>query len=797
MNRPLILVTIASLAVGCLDSRAGEPTFRVRADLSAPLNANSGWAGAPGELVDVTADRPFRIRFEVEGWATISASGDVPGTDPVLRLQVRRNEGPWSAVEAHDFPYPQRRYAVDFQSAPEDVSSALEGWTFPGDGLRDGLGGAVMRDTEGSRILSVRAGTDPSIGLMPSPWELDDFSLQARMRFPESEIGAAGLVFGFVNAGNFGLLTLDPVRGMVRMTHTSGGEERTLAEVPMQLPRGRWIDVEVQGDGDEFEVQVEFGAADSGASAGSPADQGGELRLAIPRDQAIPAEGLGFYVAPGATAEFRRFILEGEPRTPGVSVVGLDEFENGTPTSDLLKGSRHRFLSGSGGVNLAAYARVPEELADSSRSGSAQSRTSQSGGAHIEVEWPLVIRRLADGALHQEDGDRFSFRLVDGQGNVIPGAPEASVTLRVAPGHLGGTYVETPGRIGPWQASNGDLYFVMEPAETDNKFLMMKSSDDGKTWREVDGANRPRTGDLEAVDGRMVDGTIYLIHQITRSVRLHVFHTSDHPTEPDQWGVTDEVAGTATAVAQLATLERRSDGSLVTVLTGETLYYSERAPSGTWGTTTRLDPNEEVFTTGPQAILGAGDRIHLAYYSMDGRIWYRWMDPDGSFGPRTELARGAGSTRSEFGAVLPLAYLPRAGAVVIVYRLDDATLWERRVFEDSSGVRISDPVRVTDRRVITNAVDSQQPAADVVVDLETETVHVLFVEESTRSLFHTHDRGGWNEARVQVDGILGSWVRGQILTRRDGARVYGYVYDAGSFGGAGMNRYGEVPLGDR
>ena len=35
------------------------------------------------------------------------------------------------------------------------------------------------------------------------------------------------------------------------------------------------------------------------------------------------------------------------------------------------------------------------------------------------------------------------------------------------------------------------------------------------------------------------------------------------------------------------------------------------------------------------------------------------------------------------------------------------------------------------------------------------------------------------------------------LERPDGAKVYGYIYDAGSNGGAGMNRFGEVVLAGR
>jgi hypothetical protein len=35
-----------------------------------------------------------------------------------------------------------------------------------------------------------------------------------------------------------------------------------------------------------------------------------------------------------------------------------------------------------------------------------------------------------------------------------------------------------------------------------------------------------------------------------------------------------------------------------------------------------------------------------------------------------------------------------------------------------------------------------------------------------------------------------------VYARDDGARVYGFVYDAGSHGGTGMNRFAEIVLGD-
>jgi hypothetical protein len=36
-----------------------------------------------------------------------------------------------------------------------------------------------------------------------------------------------------------------------------------------------------------------------------------------------------------------------------------------------------------------------------------------------------------------------------------------------------------------------------------------------------------------------------------------------------------------------------------------------------------------------------------------------------------------------------------------------------------------------------------------------------------------------------------------VYTRPDGKKVYGYIYDSGSDGGAGMNRFGEIVLSAR
>jgi hypothetical protein len=316
--------------------------------------------------------------------------------------------------------------------------------------------------------------------------------------------------------------------------------------------------------------------------------------------------------------------------------------------------------------------------------------------------------------------------------------------------------------------------------------MMIKSTDSGITWREIDGANRPRTNDLESVDARLAGDTIHIVHQVTRSVRYHSFRTSDHPSRPDSWAVRDESVASATSAAQAATLVVRGDGSMAAFYVGQTkVHYNLRSAAGTWGTDAVLDSD----TVGPQAVLGANGIIHLAYCGTEGRIWYRRLLPDGRFTAREELASGAGTSQAEYGAVLPLVFIPETNTAVIIYRLASGRLWERRVVNEGPP---SAPIRVTDRDVIRDAVDSQQPGADAVRD--GRTVHVLFIEQSSRGIFSTHDRGGWQASTPRIEGILGSWVRGNVYTRRDGAKVYGYIYDAGSDGGAGMNRFGEIVL---
>jgi hypothetical protein len=723
------------------DARAdasAQPGFRVRSAFDAPLNSNEGWTGGLNENVTIYVDEPFRLRFEVE---PTESNGP-------FRLQYRRNRGDWIDVEAHDFPHPERVLDLDFENV--DVGATPEGWSVA-QGHTAGL--TVTEDGQG-KLLRARAGQEPLVGLYRPPWDATE--LGAEVRLATGNLSGIGLVFGDVDAGTHGLVFLDATTGAIRVSRVVNGAETVVAEKKAAIASGQWLEIEVQTEGRTVEVDY----------------QDGTLELAADLGADISASPVGFLVPARSSVDLRAFTIEGEARTPRVSIVSCPAYEDGAATTDLLGGSAARFQPGAG-VSLDET--TPAWTGSSS---------------HGEFEWALVVRRFADGAVTNDEGDTFELQMVGPDGAPLGTSVNPVLPLSIRPGHVGGTFVETPGRIGPWRASNGDLYFIMEPAETDNLFMMVKSTDGGISWREVDGRHRPPTNDLEAVDGRQVGDTIHILHEVSESARYHAFRTSDHPTHPDTWAVGGELVAEVEPVAQGAALAVRSDGSLVAFYVGPTrIHYNVRSVAGRWGEDAVLDPDVGPSLAGPYAVVGANDTVHLAYYGTDGSIWYRRMRPDGTFTPRQQLATGAGASRAEYGAVLPLVYMPETDTLVIIYRLASGALWERRVVKEGPPTAA---VRVTDRDVVTDAVDSQQPGADVVAD--GRTVRVLFIEESSRSIFSTHDDGGWQPPTLRVDGILGSWARGNVYTRNDGTRVYGFIYDAGSDGGAGMNRFAEIVL---
>ncbi|RLQ21728.1 hypothetical protein DWB85_10580 [Seongchinamella sediminis] len=717
--------------------------YRFRTDAGIGLNEDS-WGGAANTPVEVRVDKPFRLRVELENRKSAVSSRS-------FSLQYRRNQGAWEQLTAEDFPYPTKDLTLDFSGGldqePANQLQLVRGNENALSWRENGKDSYLQLDSGGESLMV--------LGDYKTHWETEEFKAVLRL----GKAARGGLLFGYQDVENHYRLDVEGA-GPIALVQRRDGLDSILETFDVTVEAGRWIEVAVVLDGNEIAIEYEW----------DPIIEGMEWSRQL--ESKVQASDTGLYLPAQSLVDVKALELSAEAHSPRGSIVSSPAYKHGAETLDLLPYSQLPFVAGAG-ISFAPT-----------------TPTWTSASAQGEWEFPIVLRYFSDGAVTNHDGDRFEFRVLDDAGVPIASERQPSVTLKVPDGHLGGTFVETPGRLGPWQAADGELYFLMEPSETDNMMMMVHSADDGRSWQEVDGLNRPATGDLEGVASAFDGERIHILHQTSDDVLYHVFNTTANGEEGG-WEIRDErLASPSEPPVQVADLALRSDGSVVGVYGDlHKIRYRVRSPAGEWGEAYVIDPDVDRDLSGPVVVKGRNDVIHLAYTGFDGTAWYRRILPEGELTAPQLVAEGLGTKVEDAGGILPLAYLSESDMVSIVYRLDNGELWQRL-----AGDKLSPAVRVTNRAVARNAADSEQVGADAVSF--GEQIHVLFIEEGSGSLYHTWRDAdvAWAEPKPVIEGEDVLWVRGAAVTKSEGDTVYGFVYDGGSGGGSGMNRYAEVPV---
>src|SRR5699024_6020482 len=241
----------------------------------------------------------------------------------------------------------------------------------------------VKSNTEQSPFLQLRADQEALLGIgsYDTFWEAKAY--EATLRLSETKKTGAGIIFGYIDPENYYCVYLDP-KGTIRVSRFLDGKETIIAEEKRRVPLGQWLDVEVEVDDEEAIIEFNNGekfTANLGAS--------------------IPSSPIGFYVPANGAADFQQFVVGGIPRTTRVSIIGTEVYKNGAQTTDLLASSSAPYKAGAG-IN---FAEITPSLSE--------------GGIQSEWEWPLVIRRFADGAVTNDPGDTFEFRMIYADGRPI------------------------------------------------------------------------------------------------------------------------------------------------------------------------------------------------------------------------------------------------------------------------------------------------------------------------------------------------------------------------------------------
>jgi hypothetical protein len=204
------------------------------------------------------------------------------------KVTPKRIENPWQPV--HDISL-LTELRMDF--AADTTGAAPKDWS-----IVQGDSSAVRVVADGRRkLMRGQARSAALIGVY-SPYQSKEFELEAVLRVPVGNDKGAGLVFGHVDAQNYGLVVLDVKAGVVRASRFTNGVEAVLDSKPAVITAGQWLRMAV--DVEDGVVEIQFQDADRKQP---------ELEFSF-RPGGVPAGGFGFYVPAGASVDFRQFIVE-------------------------------------------------------------------------------------------------------------------------------------------------------------------------------------------------------------------------------------------------------------------------------------------------------------------------------------------------------------------------------------------------------------------------------------------------------------------------------------------------------
>lgn len=382
------------------------------------------------------------------------------------------------------------------------------------------------------------------------------------------------------------------------------------------------------------------------------------------------------------------------------------------------------------------------------------------------------------------------------------GAAGGWIGRETASGLVKGTYVESPNRIGPIANSRGDLYFINEVSEANPELQMLKSSDGGKTWKEVDAAHRPRGRDLESVDVHVSGSRLAIAHQRSGgNVYFHLFRMSNNTSAPDTWQIdSEDVASSATDAEQtvgMAVFPNYSAAQFYGAKrgSGHRIAYRIRSSGNwAWGSEKILDDSvgESFGVTGAMDTRG---NYHIIYSSASkNTLYYRTMSSTGSLSsPKVLTTRLASSSKDHYPIVPPVVFSPDGAESLMVGWVN-------------ADLRVETAVIPVDGGTITTSIASDQPVARdygtsrmPVAGLATDgsSAYLVYSDASSLDVFADKWSGDWGGDVELLNGVTAHWIRATARTRpssQGGGNVLGFVWDMGSNGHAGDSRYSEFAL---
>jgi hypothetical protein len=380
------------------------------------------------------------------------------------------------------------------------------------------------------------------------------------------------------------------------------------------------------------------------------------------------------------------------------------------------------------------------------------------------------------------------------------------------PSTIGGIHAESNNRLGPFIDGNGNLYTITELSVADPRPCMRKSTDGGRTWAEVNAANRPAHDDLESLWIEQRGTVLYVLHQRSGTMRVshNTFNTSDAGANPDTWQVKDEVVhlpGTAPA-NQAVSLAVRTNGDLLAfyrtdpVSSFQRLAWRKKPSGGAWGAETQVDTTASTNFTQVAVVVGASDKVHIFYKNdTTSAVWHKSLTSADSLSASSVVNDNATTTDDQMMATPPV-YVD-VGGTERVY-----AAWKRT----SNGFLVGAPIdndgtpsaeeSISDVAVWEDpaAVISEQVVATLAVDSVSGKMYALYADNATHDLWKVVRNGTWSANTEVLDAVEVQYLSATVFThgtQGQSKRVLGIIFDDNPTGAtdAGVPKYTQVLLG--
>jgi hypothetical protein len=389
--------------------------------------------------------------------------------------------------------------------------------------------------------------------------------------------------------------------------------------------------------------------------------------------------------------------------------------------------------------------------------------------------------------------------------------------------YAGGTWVETPGKV--FQVDdNGAMYYLCEATPDSgtggNSLHIMKSSDNGVTWRLVDDSNSPSVADVEALDSVISNDGEYLhiLHHSTTTVEYYEFKMSTAASSPDTW-VTGNFSQVRSGISgsigqQCAQIAVRSDGDKIAIYNTynatdaeDELNYKIDTGAG-WGSEQILENESGYEWHWASVVMGESDLLHIFYKGDNntlGPIWHKSLNSSGTLSSRQAVDSDAGSSTEYEAALTEAVYWDDAGEenIGIVFLDDtDDELYSVVVKDDGAPeTRRATSDNTCARGETTGFGDSRSCVATLALRPGTKDIYCFYADGTDRHIWETNmsNDGGWSTDVERLndgdhaDNVETHWIRGQIFERA-GATIFGYMWDNASTGGSGQTWYSEYVI---